>query len=295
MAEQTFLSRGRSKLPAGATDCHSHIVGPAAAWAMVGSRKYEPEEGLVDEYINVIGQLGVERSILVQPSFYGTDNGCQIEAMRVIGRANSRGVAVVGEDVEAGELRRLHHAGIRGVRINLMSGGLALQSLEPIAHKIAPFNWHIQIFASSIAIAAIEARLRSLPVPVVIDHMGCPERGRGISQSGFQVLLRLLNDRVVWVKLAGAERLSVQAGGFDDVVPFAQALISAAPERVIWGLDWPPSRYFATPPAPGDWIDLLFKYTSDPCQLKSILVDNPAKLYDFEHVEEADLKALTGS
>jgi 2-pyrone-4,6-dicarboxylate lactonase len=270
------------QLPAGATDCHSHIVGPPAAWPMVGNRKHEPDVGLVGEYKNVISQLGVERCVLVQPSFYGTDNGCQIEAARLIGSEKCRGVAVVREDIGPSELRGLHDAGIRGVRFNLMSGGLALESLEQIASKIAPFGWHIQIFATSLAIETIELRLRLLPVSVVIDHMGCPDRGRGPSQPGFQVLLKLLKDRVVWVKLAGAERLSEQTQGFDDVVPYARALISAAAERVVWGLDWPPSRYFATPPAPEDWIDLLFKYTNDPRQLQRILVDNPAVLYDFE-------------
>jgi predicted TIM-barrel fold metal-dependent hydrolase len=248
---------------------------------MVGNRKYEPEAGLAQHYMAVMAELGIERCVLVQPSFYGTDHGCQIDAMHLIGVANCRGVAVIDEDIAAGELRRLNDAGFRGVRFNLMSGGLPLHALEAVANKIAPFNWHVQLFAASRAIEAVAPRLRALPVPVVIDHMGCPEKGRGLAQPGFHALLRLLADQVAWVKLGGAERLSEQADGFDDVVPFARALIAAAPNRVVWGLDWPPSRYYAAPPAPRDWIELLLKYTNDPRRIRAILVDNPAALYDF--------------
>ncbi len=267
-------------LPAGATDCHSHIVG-SAEWPMVGSRKYDPEPGSAQDYMEWLGLLGIHRCVLIQPSFYGDDNGCQIAAMQLIGAEKCRGVAVVDDEVAAHELRRLHSLGVRGVRFNILSGGLKLQSLEAVARKIAPFHWHVQIFAPSTALAEIAPRLRALPVPVVIDHMGCPAKGGGLAQPGFQAVLRLLGERAVWVKLAGAERLSTQSTGFDDVVPFARALIAAGSDRVVWGLDWPPSRYFVSPPAPEDWISLLRRYADDDDTLRTILVDNPARLYDF--------------
>lgn len=287
VAASAAASPVRFRLPAGATDCHSHIVG-SAEWPMVDSRKYEPETGSMRDYMDVLARLGIDRCVLVQPSFYGSDNSCQIEAMRLIGVERCRGVAVVDDDVAAGELRRLHSLGIRGIRFNIMSGGLKLQSLETIARKIAPFRWHVQIFAPSTVLAEIAPRLRALPVPVAIDHMGCPEKGRGVSQPGFQAVLRLLEDRVAWVKLAGAERLSARSSGFDDVVPLARALIAAAPDRVIWGLDWPPSRFYAAPPAPKDWVSLLLQYVdNDACALRAILVANPGQLYDFAKVSRA--------
>ncbi len=251
---------------------------------MIGQRRYEPEAGEAADYKAVLARLGIERCVLVQPSFYGLDNGCQIAAMRIIGRERCRGVAVVDETISNAELQRLHDAGMRGVRFNLMSGGLPVSALETIAHRIADFGWHVQLFASAPAIEAIEARLRALPVATVIDHMGCPEKAGGVAQSGFQAVLRLLRDRVVWVKLAGAERLSALKAGFDDVVPFAQALIAAAPERVVWGMDWPPSRYFDTPPEPEDWVRLLLKYAPGAAARRAVLVDNPATLYGFPPV-----------
>jgi 2-pyrone-4,6-dicarboxylate lactonase len=162
-------------LPAGATDCHSHVVGPPDQWPQVPDRRYEPEQGPLPDYVAVLDQLGIERCVLVQPSIYGTDNGCQLEAMRAIGATRARGVAVVEPDVTEAELRYLHDAGMRGLRFNLKSGGLGLDSLEPIARRIAPLGWHIQLFTATKVIADIACRLRSLPVPLVFDHMGGPE------------------------------------------------------------------------------------------------------------------------
>jgi len=268
-------------LPAGSTDCHSHVVGPVERWPMIADRRYEPEQGPVDDYIAAMAQLGIERCVLVQPSIYGTDNGCQIEGMQQIGRDRCRGIAVVGADVADAELRRLHDAGMRGVRFNLRSGGLGIGDLETVCRKIAPYDWHAQIFTSAPVIAELEPQLRQLPVPVVLDHMGGPDPAQGLEQPGFQALLRLLGDRIAWVKLSGAERLSGQDSGYDDVVPFARALVAAAPERAVWGIDWPPSRFYRTPPQPADWIRQLVKYVQLHEALGRVLVDNPANLYGF--------------
>ena len=248
---------------------------------MEAARRYAPERGSVQDYMSVLATLGIGRCVLVQPSFYGTDNGCQLDAMREIGPDRCRGVAVVAEDIAAGELQRLHELGMRGVRFNLMSGGLTRDALETVARKIAPFGWHVQIFAPASAIAELAPRLRALPVAVAIDHMGCPAKGGGVAHPDFPAARRLGGDRSAWGTRAGAARRSAQASGFDDGVPYAQALLAAAPDRVVWGLDWPPSRYYATPPAPGDWVTLLRKYTSEAAALRAILVDNPAALYDF--------------
>jgi predicted TIM-barrel fold metal-dependent hydrolase len=171
---------------------------------------------------------------------------------------------------------------MRGLRFNLKSGGLGLNALEPIARKIAPLGWHIQLFTAAPVIAEIADRLRGLPVPLVFDHMGGPEIAHGLTQPGFQALLALLCDRRAWVKLSGAERLSNQPESFDDVVPFARALIAAAPERAVWGLDWPPSRFFKTKPKPSHWIEQLRKYVDGAPALDAILVGNPATLYGFD-------------
>jgi 2-pyrone-4,6-dicarboxylate lactonase len=269
------------RLPAGATDCHSHVVGSPDRWPTIPDRRYEPEQGPLPAYIEVLAELGIARCVLVQPSIYGTDNSCQLEAMRALGAQRARGVAVVDEAVTDAELRRLDDAGMRGLRFNLKSGGLGLDALEPVARKIAPLGWHIQLFTAAPVIAEIVPRLRTLPVPIVFDHMGGPEVGAGMAQPGFQALLALLGDGKAWVKLSGAERLSAQPDGYDDVVPFAQALIAAAPQRALWGLDWPPSRFFKVKPQPSDWIAQLRKYAADAPTLDRILVANPADLYRF--------------
>ena len=268
-------------LPEGSTDCHSHVVGPVDRWPMIADRRYEPEQGPVADYIATLAGLGISRCVLVQPSIYGSDNGCQIEAMQEIGRERCRGVAVVNPDVPDAELQRLHDAGMRSVRCNLRSGGLAIDDLEAVCRKIASFGWHAQIFTAAPIIAEREMLLRRLPVPVVIDHMGGPDPAEGVAQPGFQALLRLLADRVAWVKLSGAERLSGQENGYDDVVPFARTLIAAAPERAVWGIDWPPSRFYKVQPQPDDWINQLLKYIEQPDGLVPILVENPATLYGF--------------
>jgi 2-pyrone-4,6-dicarboxylate lactonase len=270
------------RLPPGATDCHSHVVGPPDRWPTIPDRRYEPEQGPLSAYVAFLDRLGIERCVLVQPSIYGTDNGCQLEAMRAIGRQRARGIAVVDEAVTDDALRRLDDAGMRGLRFNLKSGGLGLDALEPIARKIAPFGWHLQLFTAASVIADIADRLRTLPVPIVFDHMGAPEIPLGVSQPGFAALLKLLGDGRAWVKLSGAERLSTQPSGYDDVVPFARALIAAAPDRTVWGVDWPPSRFFKTKPEPRHWIDQLRKYAPDPTILNAILVSNPAALYGFD-------------
>ena len=267
--------------PALATDCHSHVVGPPARWPTIPDARYAPEVGPTEDYIAVLDRLKIARCVLVQPSIYGTDNGCQLEAMRALGPARARGIAVVDPDIDEAELRRFDAAGMRGLRFNLKSGGLTLEELEPIARRVAPLGWHIQLFTATSVIALIAQRLRALPVPVVFDHMGGPEIAKPMTEPGFQALLRLVGEGNAWVKLSGAERLSQQDSGYDDVVPFARALIAAAPERALWGLDWPPSRFFKVKPQPEDWIDQLRKYASDGATLQRILVDNPANLYRF--------------
>jgi predicted TIM-barrel fold metal-dependent hydrolase len=268
-------------IPAGATDCHSHVVGAPARWPQLPDRRYEPEQGPPEDYVALMARLGIARSVLVQPSIYGTDNGCQLEAMRLIGPARSRGIAVVAEDVDDLELQRLHDAGMRGLRFNLKSGGLGLAALEPVARKIAPLGWHIQLFTATPTIAEIAPRLRALAVPVVFDHMGGPVIGEGLAQPGFQALLGLLRERRAWVKLSGAERLSAEPAGYDDVVPFARALINDAADRALWGLDWPPSRFFKTKPDDAHWFRLLATWAPDAATRQAILVDNPARLYGF--------------
>jgi predicted TIM-barrel fold metal-dependent hydrolase len=195
-----------------------------------------------------------------------------------------RMVAVVDPAVPRAELERLHAAGVRGVRFNIVTrGGIAIEGLQTMAARLKPLGWHIQLFAEAETIARLEPEIAALPVPVVIDHMGHVTTDLGLEHPGFQALLRLLGGGNAWVKLSGAYRTSRQPSApFSDVVPYAQALIAAGPERCVWGSDWPHPMVNDRPmPNDGDLADLVTDWAPDETQRRRILVDNPARLYGF--------------
>jgi predicted TIM-barrel fold metal-dependent hydrolase len=273
----------RVALPPGATDCHAHVFGPAARYAYAEPRSYTPPDCSLGAYRHMLATIGCERAVLVQPSVYGTDNAAHLAALGEAG-PDFRMVAVVGAEVAAAELERMHAAGVRGVRYNLVTqGGLAVDGLARMAERLAPLGWHLQLFVQPDALAQLEPQLAALPVPVVIDHMGHVTTDLGLAHPGFQALLRLLRGGNGWVKLSGAYRTSRQAAPpFADVVPFAQALIAAAPERCVWGSDWPHPMVNDRPmPNDGDLANLLADWAPDPAQRRRILVENPARLYGF--------------
>jgi predicted TIM-barrel fold metal-dependent hydrolase len=273
----------RLALPPGATDCHAHVFGPASRYPYAEGRRYTPPDCSLAAYRHMLATIGCERAVLVQPSVYGTDNRAHLDALAEAGPA-FRMVAVVAPDAPPAELERMHAAGVRGVRVNVLSGlGLALDVLEPLGRRLAPLGWHLQAFLDAEAIAAYEPALAALPCPLVIDHMGHFSMEAGLGQPGFQALLRLLRGGNTWVKLSGAYRLSRQpTPPFSDVVPYARALIEAAPERCVWGSDWPHPMVNGPPmPNDGDLVDLLADWAPDEAQRQRILVDNPAKLYGF--------------
>jgi len=269
--------------PPGATDCHAHVFGPAAQFPYADTRGYTPQDCVLADYRHMLATIGCERAVLVQPSVYGTDNAAHLAALAEAGPA-LRLVAVVEPDVAAAELERMAAAGVRGVRYNVVTpGGQSLEAIEAMAKRVQPLGWHIQLFASGDTIAALEPTLARLPVPVVIDHMGHVSTDEGLAHPGFQALLRLLRGGNAWVKLSGAYRNSREPRvPFTDVVPFAQALIEAGPERCVWGSDWPHPMVNDRPmPNDGDLADLLADWAPDPARRQRILVDNPARLYGF--------------
>lgn len=273
----------RVALPPGATDCHAHVFGPVSRYAWSPRRGYTPEDCTLADYRQMLVTIGCDRAVLVQPSVYGTDNTAHLDALAEAG-PSFRMVAVVEPDVHRDDLERMATAGVRGVRFNLVSkGGVALEGLERTAERIAPFGWHIQVFAEPETLVQMESTLASLPVPVVIDHMGHVTTDLGLEHPGFQVLQRLLRGGNAWVKLSGAYRTSRQPRApFADVVPYAQALIAAGPERCVWGSDWPHPMVNDRPmPNDGDLADLLADWAPDEAQRRRILVDNPAQLYGF--------------
>jgi predicted TIM-barrel fold metal-dependent hydrolase len=280
-------------MPAGAIDVHNHIVGPMAKYPMAPGRAYTPPEASVAQLRALRTQMGVPRNVIVQPSFYGFDNSCLVDALSQLG-TSARGIAVVPQDVTDAELQRLARAGVTGVRLNLATAGVrdptaATIALTGFAPRFVALNWHIQINTEPSVIAAIAPTVGNLKVPVVFDHMGNLEAERGIDQPGFGALVELVKGRNTYVKLSAPYNLSKRAD-WADVAPFAKALIAAGPDRMLWGTNWPHpgnARGDIAQITPYQVVDnprLLIAFAQwcpDAAMRKTILVDTPQRLYRF--------------
>lgn len=271
----------RLNAPAGTCDTHFHVFGPLDTFPYQPDRSYTPPAASVESFQKLQAALGASRSVIVQPSVYGTDNACTLEAMRRLG-PGCRGVAVVDETFDEAQLESLHAAGIRGIRFNLLfRGGTGLDSLERLADRIAPLGWHVQLLLDGRDLPDLSTTLRALPVDIVVDHMGHAPAALGVDHPGNRALLDLVRGGHCWVKLSGAYRISAQTVPYDDVTPLARALIAAGPERMVWGSDWPHPAITCPMPNDADLFDLVGRWTDDPMQQKKILADNAAVLYGF--------------
>lgn len=271
----------RAKFPAGACDCHSHVFGPQQQYPFAPTHGYVPPEASIEDYVRMLTTIGCERAVIVQPSVYGTDNRCTVDALRS-GKFAFRGVAVIDEKTTDSELEDMHAAGVRGVRLNIKSkgGALAIDTAPRIAERIKARGWHLQFFMDVSTLPDIDKELVKLPVDIVIDHFGHIDATQGVAAPGFQTVLRLARHPRCWFKLIGPYRVSRQSPMFSDVTPFARALVAAAPDRCVWGTDWPhPNTDFM--PNDGDLADMLLDWIPDDGLRARVLVENPARLYDF--------------
>jgi 2-pyrone-4,6-dicarboxylate lactonase len=276
-----------AKFPPLACDCHAHICGPQAAYDYIVERIYTPPDALLPAYRRLLATLGCERAVLVQPSFHGTDNRAMLAAMREAG-ASFRGVAVLGDDASEREISALHAAGVRGARLNIVDvkagkGELPLVHIERLADRIKAFGWHIEFLMHVDEFPDLDRMLARLPVECVFGHLGYVRADKGIAAPGFQALLRLLRTGRAWVKLTGPYRISTGPLPHADTHAFAQALVEVAPDRLVWGSDWPHVKTEWTIPMPndGELADLLAAWVPDGGLRKRVLVDNPARLYGF--------------
>lgn len=243
-----------------------------------------PPDALVPAYLDLQRRLGLTRCVVVNPSTYGIDNRCTVEAMHALRDAGvqTRGVAVLPGDVDDARLERLHAAGMRGVRFNQTLGSTSLDDLEPLAQRIAPLGWHVEILLPADQLVELESRLARLPVDVVFDHFGrLPSPG--IDHPGHQVLLRLLRAGKAWVKASGT--YLALGGPLDPIAgDMARACLDAAPDRVVWGSNWPhPSALAGRHPMPDDIVLLqaALAWCGDEDTVHRLFVHNPSSLYDF--------------
>jgi|tagenome__1003787_1003787.scaffolds.fasta_scaffold20812039_1 predicted TIM-barrel fold metal-dependent hydrolase len=270
----------KQKAPPLSTDCHFHIFGPFDHYPMSGGRTYTPPEALIPRYLQLAETIGLQRMVVVQASIYGTQNAVTLNAIAQFGLHRARGVAVVDEHFDGSVLKHLHDQGIRGVRFNMVSGnGTTQDQLETLARRVAALGWHIQIYADGETLLEIAPLLARLPVEVVIDHCGGVKAALGVQHPQFQALLRLLDSGRAWVKIC-SYRASSAGAPWADVEPNVKALVAAAPDRCVWGTDWPHSQMNPRPEA-GLLLDQLFEWVPDEAVRQKILVENPARLYGF--------------
>ena len=271
--------------PAGSCDTHAHICGPEASTPYDARRIYTPHDALLPAYEHMLRVIGVERMVLVQPSVYGEDNRVMLKAMSETSLP-ARGVAVLPIDTEQAELQKLHQAGIRGVRYNLVDvrhpkSRLPLSEITAFAERIKPMGWHVEFLVHVDDYSDFARMFRDFPTEIVVAHFGYYRPGCPLDNPGFQGLLELAETGRCWVKLTGQYRVALEDLPYADVDPHARALVSRAAHRLLWGSDWPHVTMKKAMPDDGRLADVLARYTPGQELRKRILVDNPAQLYQF--------------
>jgi predicted TIM-barrel fold metal-dependent hydrolase len=279
-------------VPAGACDCHTHIHGDPETFPYFSGRVYTPETALPEEMAALHRALHIQRVVIVTPSVYGTDNSATLWGMKARG-ADARGVAVIDEKTTESALDAMHRAGVRGVRINLATGGnndpaLGRKRFQALAERVRRRDWHIQMNTSLAVVTAMKDLFATSPVPVVFDHFANARHDLGVEQPGFADLVDLVRSGKGWVKVSVNGAPLPDYSGF---APLARALIAANPERIVWGSNWPHPHSFsgrkATEVTPLFQVDdalvlsQLPLWAADATTRKKILVDNPARLYGF--------------
>jgi len=275
-------SKPKLKLPAGACDAHFHIFGPRARFPFADGRTYTPSDAGKEMLFALHRLLGIERGVIVQPNCHGFDNAVTIDAIAAGGGAY-RGVALLPVTTGADELKRLTAAGICGVRFHYMkhlTKGAPIGDVIAFAARLAEFGWHLQIHMEAALIAELAPAIKRSPVPVVIDHMGRVDASLGLEQPAFLDLLRLMDDKNVWVKVSGSDRATRAGPPYADAVPFARKLVAEFGDRVVWGTDWPHPNHKHIPDD-GVLVDILAEIAPTAAAMQAPLVDNPQRLYRF--------------
>jgi 2-pyrone-4,6-dicarboxylate lactonase len=274
-------------LPRGACDCHCHVFGPATRFPYAEPRSYTPDDAPLEAYLALLDRLGFDRGVLVQPSAYGRDNRAMIDAlMREPQRL--RGVAVGGAELDRRVLETWHAAGVRGLRANefrrdgkpYYQNGVRLVDVEPLLPVMADLGWHLQLWIDARDLPEVLPALMRVPVPVVIDHMGRMEHHHGVRHPGFQALVRGVAEGRLWSKLSGTYRLGATAPDYVEARPFHDALVAANPDNLVWGSDWPHPRPEGPVPDAARLLQVFLDWTRAD-RRQAILVENPARLYDF--------------
>jgi D-galactarolactone isomerase len=280
----TGTNPAKVKAPANAADCHMHIYDPRFAESNPRPG-LNPKNATVSDYRLLQKRTGTTRVVVVTPRNYATDNRVTLDALQQLG-ANARGVAVVHPTVTDAELKGLNEGGIRGIRFSLGGANAVVtwDMVEPLAKRVADLGWHLQFNVDGEQIVGNTELFRRLPTPMVFDHMGHPTLPAGAEHSSVAIMRGLIDRGRTWVKLSGAyDNTKIGPPDYPDATQIAQAFVKAAPERLVWGSDWPHPSMQDRPPLPNDALlfDLLAVWAPEEATRRRILVENPENLYGF--------------
>jgi 2-pyrone-4,6-dicarboxylate lactonase len=273
-------------LPRGSIDTHVHVFEPG--YPLSPGRGYNPPDSTLADLKHLHATLGVDRVVFTQPSIYGVDNSAILDAMAALNaeRANrARCVVAISLDITDDQLAALDKSGVRGVRLNTDNKGgmpIEMNEIPELVARIAPFRWHIEFLFPGKDIVELMPVFGALKAPMSIGHFAYQPATAGVRAAGFQALLELVRRGNTWVKISGANRVSAtDLPPYDDVAPMAHALIEAAPDRIMWGTDWPHPNKYLVNPNDGDLVDALGDWVADEGMRRRILVDTPAAFYRF--------------
>ena len=271
------------KAPPNAADCHMHIYDPR--FSQLAPGRANPTNATVRDYRLLQKRTGTTRVVVVTPRNYVTDNRVTIDALSQLG-ASARGVVVVHPAITDAELKSLNDVGVRGIRFSLTDPAIAVVTwdmVEPLSKRVADLGWHVQFALDGDLIAEHADLLRRLPAQLVFDHMGRPTLPAGTEHASFAVMRGLIDEGRTWIKLSGAYSNSrIGPPEYPEATKIAQAFVKAAPERMVWGSDWPhPSEAPDRKPNDAVLFDLLSEWAPDEAIRHRILVENPVRLYGF--------------
>jgi predicted TIM-barrel fold metal-dependent hydrolase len=271
------------KPPPLACDAHCHVFGPAATFPYDPKAAYIPADAPFEALRKLHERLGLQRAVIVHASCHGADMRVTLDAI-ARSKGAYRGTAIIDSSYSEKDFQRMHDGGIRGVRFNFvrhLGGRPDMGFFRKTVERLRAMGWHLILHLDADDLVELESTFSRLPVPFVIDHMGRVKAADGLEQPAFRTLLGFLRNENAWVKICGAERVSSKGPPFADAVPFARALIEAAPQRVLWGTDWPhPNVKWM--PDDAALVDLFPLMAPEPALQHRILVENPALLYGFQ-------------
>jgi 2-pyrone-4,6-dicarboxylate lactonase len=276
-------SKPKYKPPPGAVDAHNHVFGPETIFPYAPERKYTPCDAPKEKLFALRDFLGLDRNVIVQASCHSKDNRALVDALDS-SNGKAKGIAFVGEEVADDELQWMDKAGVKGVRFNFIKrlvDSTPKDVLQRIATRVAKLGWHIVIYFEHADLEEMEPFLKSLPTIIVFDHMGCPNVREGVNGRNFQNWLKALDaNNKTWItKVTCPERFTIAGPPYDDVVPFARAIVERFPDRVLWGTDWPHPNMPKEAPDDGVLVDMIPKIAPTAELQRKLLVDNPMRLY----------------